>query len=205
MCIRDRLKSDNIEKRIAVLERLPNFFDKTVLDFDVYIPNFVSHAILSLDDEDQRVVNGNFNALSTLLKKVDKPTLEKLVKPAKQSLALTGRQGEDVAAFKLPRGPNCVLPIFLHGLMYGSNDEREESALAIADVVSKTPAANLKPFVSVITGPLIRVVGERFSSDIKAAILFALNVLFIKIPMFLRPFIPQLQRTFVKSLSLIHI
>lgn len=195
------LKSDNIEKRIAVLERLPNFFDKTVLDFDVYIPNFVSHAILSLDDEDQRVVNGNFNALSTLLKKVDKPTLEKLVKPAKQSLALTGRQGQDVAAFKLPRGPNCVLPIFLHGLMYGSNDEREESALAIADVVSKTPAANLKPFVSVITGPLIRVVGERFSSDIKAAILFALNVLFIKIPMFLRPFIPQLQRTFVKSLS----
>ncbi|EHN02530.1 Gcn1p [Saccharomyces cerevisiae x Saccharomyces kudriavzevii VIN7] len=195
------LKNDNVEKRIAVLERLPNFFDKTTLDFDVYINDFVSHAILSLDDEDSRVVNGNFNALSTLLKKVDKPTLEKLVKPAKQSLALTGKQGEDLAAFRLPKGPNCVLPIFLHGLMYGSNDEREESALAIADVVSKTPAANLKPFVSVITGPLIRVIGERFSSDIKAAILFALNVLFIKIPMFLRPFIPQLQRTFVKSLS----
>ncbi|CAI1983698.1 hypothetical protein SEUBUCD650_0G00870 [Saccharomyces eubayanus] len=195
------LKNDNIEKRIVILERLPNFFDKTTLDFGIYIPDFVSHAILSLDDEDPRVVKGNFDALSTLLKKVDKPTLEKLVKPSKQSLALTGKQGEDLAAFVLPRGPNCILPIFLHGLMYGSNDEREESALAIADVVSKTPAANLKPFVSVITGPLIRVVGERFSSDIKAAILFALNVLFVKIPMFLRPFIPQLQRTFVKSLS----
>ena len=69
------LKNDNIQKRIAILERLPNFFDKTVLDFDIYIPDFVSHAILSLDDEDPRVVNGNFNALSTLLKKVDKLSL----------------------------------------------------------------------------------------------------------------------------------
>lgn len=195
------LKHDNQEKRLAILERLPNFFENTTLDFDLYIPDFVSNAILSLDDADPRIVKGNFEALTILIKKQSKSMLERLVKPAKQSLQLIGKQGEDLGAFALPRGPNCVLPIFLHGLMYGSNDEREASALAIADIVSKTPAANLKPFVSVITGPLIRVVGERFSSDIKAAILFALNILFVKIPQFLRPFIPQLQRTFVKSLS----
>ena len=195
------LKHDNHEKRVVILERLPNFFEKTTLDFDLYIPDFVSNAILSLDDTDPRIVKGNFEALTVLIKKQNKSMLERLVKPAKQSLQMIGKQGEDLGAFALPRGPNCVLPIFLHGLMYGSNDEREASALAIADIVSKTPAANLKPFVSVITGPLIRVVGERFSSDIKAAILFALNILFVKIPQFLRPFIPQLQRTFVKSLS----
>ncbi|CCK71195.1 Gcn1p KNAG_0G01370 [Huiozyma naganishii CBS 8797] len=195
------LKNENMEKRIAVLDRLPNFFEKTVLNLDVYVPDFVSNAILFMDDKDPRVVKGNCDALTVLLKKQDKAMLERLVKPAKQSLAMVGTPRSDLAAFTLPRGPNCVLPIFLHGLMYGSNDEREASALAIADVVSKTPSANLKPFVSVITGPLIRVVGERFSSDIKAAILFALNILFMKIPQFLRPFIPQLQRTFVKSLS----
>ncbi|CCD23307.1 Gcn1p NDAI_0B02720 [Naumovozyma dairenensis CBS 421] len=195
------LKSDDKAKRSVISKRLPNFFEHTTLNLDIYVPDFVSYAILSLDDNDPEVVEGNFNALTALLKTQDKSMLEKLVKPAKQALALTGTQGEDLAAFKLPRGPNCVLPIFLHGLMYGSSDEREASALAIADVVSKTPSANLKPFVSVITGPLIRVVGERFSSDIKAAILFALNILFVKIPQFLRPFIPQLQRTFVKSLS----
>lgn len=195
------LKHDDHKKRIAILERLPNFFESTTLNFDIYIPDFVSNAILSLDDEDPRIVEGNFSALTTLIKKQDKSMLERLVKPAKQSLHMVGTQGEDLKAFSLPRGPNCVLPIFLHGLLYGSNDEREVSALAIADIVSKTPAAGLKPFVSVITGPLIRVVGERFNSDIKAAILFALNILFVKIPQFLRPFIPQLQRTFVKSLS----
>lgn len=195
------LKHDDVERRIVILERLPNFFESTVLDIDMYIPDFVSYSILTLNDNDSRIVKGNFDALFTLMKKIDKPMLERLVKPAKTSLALVGKQGEDLAAFALPKGPGCILPIFLHGLMYGSNDEREVSALGIADVVSKTPAANLKPFVSVITGPLIRVVGERFNSDIKAAILYALNILFVKIPQFLRPFIPQLQRTFVKSLS----
>lgn len=195
------VKNEDVEKRVVILERLPNFFQNTVLDIDMYIPDFVSHAILSLDDDDSRIMKATFDALSVLVKKLDKPMLEKLVIPAKQSIQIVGTQGQDLAAFCLPKGPNCVLPIFLHGLMYGSSDEREASALAIADVVSKTPAANLKPYVSVITGPLIRVVGERFSSDIKAAILYALNILFVKIPQFLRPFIPQLQRTFVKSLS----
>lgn len=195
------LKSDDIEKRLVILNRLPTFFENTVLDYEVYTQDLVIHEIPSLDHKDERIVKAAFDTLTVLIKKQDKSMLEKLVIPAKQALQLTGKPGTDVAAFCLPRGPNCVLPIFLHGLMYGSNDERETSALAIADVVSKTPAAGLKPFVSVITGPLIRVVGERFSSDIKAAILFALNILFTKIPQFLRPFIPQLQRTFVKSLS----
>lgn len=196
------LKSDVPEKRVAVLQQLPSFFSKTVLDYDAYTTDFVSNAILSLDDPDMRIVQGNFEALAALLSTTKgKSDLEKFIKPAKQALHMTGKSGEDLPAFTLPRGPSCILPIFLHGLMYGSNDEREDSALGIADVVSKTPAANLKPFVSTITGPLIRVVGERFNSDIKAAILFALNILFAKIPQFLRPFIPQLQRTFIKSLS----
>lgn len=196
------LKSEIPEKRIAVLQQLPNFFSKTVLDYDAYQVDFVSNAILSLDDPDMRIVQGNFEALSALLTTAKgKSDLEKFIKPAKQALQMTGQPGKDLPAFAQPKGPSCVLPIFLHGLMYGSNDEREDSALGIADIVSKTPAANLKPYVSTITGPLIRVVGERFNSDIKAAILFALNILFAKIPQFLRPFIPQLQRTFIKSLS----
>ena len=113
--------------------------------------------------------------------------LEKLVKHAKQTLDLC----IDIPAFSLPKGPNCILPIFLHGLMYGNH--KEEAALGIADIIDKTPAENLRPFSTSITGPLIRVIGEKVASDIKAAILVALNNLLLKIPQFLRPFIPQLQ------------
>mgnify|MGYP001157740740 CR=1 FL=1 len=194
-------KHEDSLKRAVILERLPYFFENTSLNYNIYTQDFVTQLILSLDEKDEEIVKNAFVSLSALVKKQNKNTLESLVKPAKQALELTGKRGEDLFAFSLPKGPNCVLPIFLQGLMYGTSDERECSALAIADIVSKTPAANLRAYVTVITGPLIRVVGERFSSDIKAAILYALNVLFGKVPQFLRPFVPQLQRTFVKSLG----
>lgn len=195
------MKDENMTKRVVVLGRLPQFFEATPLDYSVYTPEIISQLILCFDEEDDRILGSVFDVLSILIKRQDKGMLEKLVKPAKQALQLTGKGGEELSIFKLPKGPNCILPIFLNGLMYGSNEDRESSAIAIADIVKRTPAANLRPFVTIITGPLIRVVGERFPSDIKAAILYALNMLFDKIPQFLRPFIPQLQRTFVKSLS----
>ncbi|SCU93510.1 LADA_0G03488g1_1 [Lachancea dasiensis] len=195
------MKDDNKGKRIVILQRLAHFFKETPLNFDIYIPELVSQSIAFFDDEDPIVLQSVFDELLVLVKKQDKSMIEKLIKPARQALQLTGREDTEFKIFTLPKGPSCILPIFLHGLMYASNEDREISALAIADVVKRTPAANLKAFVTVITGPLIRVVGERFPSDVKAAILYALNVLFAKIPQFLRPFIPQLQRTFVKSLS----
>ena len=51
-----------------------------------------------------------------------------------------------------------------------------------------------------LPGPLIRVVSER-STDVKAAILLTLNNLLEKMPTALKPFLPQLQRTFARSLA----
>jgi hypothetical protein len=195
------IKGDDSKARAVVYQRLAPFFTETKLDYTIYTQDIVTQCILSLDDKDEEVVKNDLLALTSIVKNQSKESLERLVKPAREALSLTGLSGEDLHAFTLPKGPNAILPIFLHGLMYGSGDQREASAMAIADLVSKTPASNLKPLVTLITGPLIRVIGERFSSDIKAAILYALSMLFEKVPQFLRPFIPQLQRTFVKSLS----
>lgn len=195
------VKHEDAAKRAVIYERLGNFFTHTNLDYSVYLVDMISQFILSLGDKSPEVVQGTFDALSALVKRQPKESLEKLVKPARQALELTGVRGEELAGFKLAKGPSCVLPIFSHGLMYGNSEQKEASALAIADIIDKTPALNLKPFATTITGPLIRVVGEKVLSDIKAAILIALNSLLLKIPQFLRPFIPQLQRTFVRSLS----
>ncbi|CAK7892363.1 eIF-2-alpha kinase activator Gcn1p [[Candida] anglica] len=195
------VKHEDSARRATVYARLGNFFTNTSLDYSVYTQDMVSQFILSLGDKSPEVVQGTFDALSALVKQQPKESLERLVKPARQALGLTGVLGEDLAGFTLARGPSCVLPIFLHGLMYGNSEQKELSAQGIAEVIEKTPAANLKPFATTVTGPLIRVIGEKVSSDIKAAILHALTVLLAKIPQFLRPFIPQLQRTFVRSLS----
>ena len=102
--------------------------------------------------------------------------------------------------FELPKGINAILPIFLQGLMNGTADQRVQAALGISDIIDRTSEASLKPFVTQITGPLIRVVSER-ATEVKSAILLTLNNLLDKMPAALKPFLPQLQRTFAKSLA----
>lgn len=195
------VKHQDAEKRAAIAERLSVFFENTNLDYSIYVLDMMSQLIFYLGDKNPEVVVGVQAALAALVKAQDKSMLEKLVKPAHQALTIAGVKGTTLPGFELPKGPNCVLPIFSHGLMYGNSEQKTLSALSIAEVIDRTPAANLKPFATPITGPLIRVIGERVSSDIKSAILSALINLLKKIPQFLRPFIPQLQRTFVRSLS----
>lgn len=195
------IKSEDASRRAVTYGRLEHFFTHTSLDYSVYTQDMVSQFIMSLGDRaSPRVVEGTFAALNALVKQQSKESLERLVKPARQALALAGTKGEVLPGFALPRGPSCILPIFLHGLMYGNTEQKELSALGIAEVIEKTPPDNLKPFATTTTGPLIRVIGEKVTLDIKSAILEALTALLSKIPQFLRPFIPQLQRTFVRSL-----
>lgn len=52
-----------------------------------------------------------------------------------------------------------------------------------------------------VAGPLIRIIGDRFTPEIKAAILTTLGLLIGKAGIALKPFIPQLQVTFLKCLS----
>jgi len=52
-----------------------------------------------------------------------------------------------------------------------------------------------------ITGPLIRVVGERYNWTVKSAVLDALYHLLDKVNIVLKPFLPQLHPTFMKNLN----
>lgn len=94
-----------------------------------------------------------------------------------------------------------VLAILLQGLIAGTSDIREASAYCLGDVINRSSEVNLKPYVTQITGPLIRVIGDRFAPPVKTAILSTLGLLLTKTPSLLKPFLPQLQRTFVKCLS----
>jgi hypothetical protein len=91
--------------------------------------------------------------------------------------------------------------VFLQGLLHGSStDIREEAAGGLGDVVSATSPEALRPFVVKITGPLIRIVGDRFPPPVKLAILRSLGLVIAKAGAVLKPFVPQLQTTFLKCL-----
>lgn len=194
-------KNENAKRREITLKHMPGFFEQSVLDYSIYVADWVSHLISALDEREPAIVKGAFDSLVALVKRLTKEQLEQLVKPVRQTLAITGAPGTELPGFALPRGPSCVLPIFFQGLMYGTSDQREQAALGIAEVVVRASPDTLKPFVTQITGSLIRTIGERFPSDVKAAILYTLNLLVEKIPNLLKPFLPQLQRTFARSLA----
>lgn len=53
----------------------------------------------------------------------------------------------------------------------------------------------------VISSPLIRIIGDRFPWQVKSAILSTLSIMIQKGGIALKPFLPQLQTTFVKCLQ----
>ncbi|KAL8826717.1 MAG: hypothetical protein Q9191_003625 [Dirinaria sp. TL-2023a] len=194
------VKHGDHRKRAIADERLGNFFEKTELDYSRYHQDLIRVLLISFDDGDRNVVRAAVAALTELTKHLRKEGMEALVFSTRQVLQQVGVPGSNLPGFMLPKGINAILPIFLHGLMNGTTEQRIQAALAISDIIDRTGAEGLKPFVTQITGPLIRVVSER-STDVKSAILFTLNNLLEKIPTFLKPFLPQLQRTFAKSLA----
>ena len=194
------VKNDDHRKRAAADVRLSNFFANANVDYSRYHQDLIRVLLISFDDSDTDTVKGAWLALSELTKKLKKEEMESLVHSTRQQLQHVGVPGVNLPGFMLPKGINAILPIFLQGLMNGSADQRTNAALAISDIIDRSSADSLKPFVTQITGPLIRVVSER-STDVKSAIMLTLNNLLEKIPTLLKPFLPQLQRTFAKSLA----
>ncbi len=104
--------------------------------------------------------------------------------------------------FCLPKkGIACFLPVFKEGLLNGAPDVKEASALTLCECIKLADGDSLKTSVMAITGPLIRVLGERYNWTIKSAILDAIYFLLLKVDITLKPFLPQLQPTFMKNLS----
>ncbi|KAI1500346.1 armadillo-type protein [Biscogniauxia marginata] len=194
------VKNDDHRKRAVTASRLANFFTSSAVDYSRYNQDIIRALLISFDDRDGEVVKAAWAALSEFTKKLKKEEMEALVPSTRQTLLQVGVAGSNLAGFELPKGINAILPIFLQGLMNGTSEQRTSAALAISDIVDRTSEASLKPFVTQITGPLIRVVSER-STEVKAAILLTLNNLLEKMPTALKPFLPQLQRTFARSLA----
>lgn len=194
------LKHEDHLWRAATARHLTAFFAASAVDYSRYNQDIIRSLLNAFDDSDGEVVKSAWGALTTFTKKLKKEEMESLVPSTRQALQRVGVAGANLRGFELPKGINAILPIFLQGLMNGTAEQRVQAALGISDIVDRTSEASLKPFVTQITGPLIRVVSER-STDVKSSILLTLNNLLEKMPTALKPFLPQLQRTFAKSLA----
>merc|ERR1719505_350717 len=164
-------------------------------DYSSYVPLLMRVVLQLMNDRDEQVNLESWFALDALIKRLD---------PSEQILHLSSlRQAlrfvkEDIRNNVLPgfcilkKGITPVLPIFREGILNGSQDVKEHAATGLGEVIQLTSADALKPSVVNITGPLIRILGDRFNWSVKVAILDTLGLLLGKVGIMLKPFLPQL-------------
>ena len=177
------------------------FCQVTDLDFSEYRVQWVERLVLSLDDDQTSVVEATIGGLDAFVKAIDKDELDSLVIPMRRTIVLTGAPGRPPLGFSSP-GLASLVPIVLAGLTGGTSDQRENAALAIGDLVKRTESSSIKSYTTPLTGALIRVITQATTlpPGVKSAILLALTAMLDIIPSFVKPFFPQLQRTFCKTL-----
>ena len=188
------------------------FFAASSADFKMFVPVFLKELLQCFTDSNEPVLLAAVKALKALGQAV--PVEEQVdhiefIRNCIGSMASDARHRKGASqegpfllpGLNVPKGLEPLLPVYQHALMHGTPHVREVAATGLGELVALTSAASLRPFLIKLTGPLIRIVGDRSPSGVKAAILMTLSLLLEKGGVALKSFVPQLQTTFVKALS----
>ncbi|KJE95363.1 hypothetical protein CAOG_08919 [Capsaspora owczarzaki ATCC 30864] len=192
-------------RRLAAANLLLALCDESEFDWSPHLTPIMDALLRRFVDADDRVVLAAWNALAAATKSIDKDEMTQHIPNVRRTIKHMTENGvggpvSQVKGFAVQKGIGSILPMFLHGLIYGSPETKEQAAAGLGDLIRLTDPAALKPYVIQITGPLIRVVGDKFSWQVKAAILDTLTLLIARVGIMLKPFLPQLQTTFIKAL-----
>lgn len=197
-------KSDKIALRRAAVSLLAGFCAHTKADYIQYVPQLLRGLIHLLTDPDVGVLNPALEALSAVIKTLDSTQQMAHVGDLRQAVrfAMSDIKGQEfLPGLCLPKGITPLLPVYREAILNGPPEMKEQAAQGLGELIKLTSPDALKPSVVAITGPLIRILGDRFSAGVKVAVLETLALLLAKVGALLKPFLPQLQTTFVKSLS----
>ncbi|KAM4708063.1 stalled ribosome sensor GCN1 [Discoglossus pictus] len=197
-------RSPDVGMRQAAAIILNIYCAKTKADYTAHLRGLVSGLLRLFNDSHSVVLNESWDALSAITKKLDAGSQLMLIDDLHRDIRMVGNEAkvEHVPGFCIPKkGVTSIVPVLREGVLTGNPEQKEEAAKALGLVIKLTSAEALKPSVVSITGPLIRILGDRFSWSVKVALLETLSLLLAKVGIALKPFLPQLQTTFAKALQ----
>ncbi len=151
-------KESSSSRRAEACEILATFCEETELDISNYHVDWIRQLIAMFDDPDETVVAAAWKALEALIKTVEKDKLEELAVPMRRTIESLDGQGHKVPGFCRTKGIQSIAPVLLAGLLGGTQEQREQAAYGIGDVVQRTTEIAIKPYIIQLTGPLIRVI-----------------------------------------------
>ncbi|XP_030646777.1 eIF-2-alpha kinase activator GCN1 [Chanos chanos] len=197
-------RGSDAQLREASVTMLNAYFARTRLDYSAHNRVLLSGLIRLLNDPNPEVLNQSWDTISSITKKLDGGSQLALIDDLHRDIRAAAAEvkGQHLPGFCLPKkGVTCILPVLREGVLNGSPEQKEEAARALGAVIKLTSADALRPSVVHITGPLIRILGDRFAWTVKTALLETLTLLLAKVGIALKPFLPQLQTTFLKALQ----
>ncbi|KAL9182373.1 hypothetical protein ACHAXT_013025 [Thalassiosira profunda] len=186
---------------------------KKAADFYEQIPVIIRELSHRLNDDSTAVLKANNKALAALTSCVPAEELvthlqflrnliASMVSDARYRKGGVGDGEFFLPGFNMPKGLEPLLPIYQRGILYGNAHTREMAAAGLGELITITATKYLAgPFLIKLTGPLLRIVGDRNPSEVKIAIVQTLGLILTKGGPALRAFVPQFQTTFVKALS----
>ncbi|GAB6030116.1 hypothetical protein CHUAL_005795 [Chamberlinius hualienensis] len=197
-------KSKNVSLRRAAAMLLYSYCSQSKADFSQYVPQLLRGLIHLFTDKNGAILQLAWEALNAVTKDLDANEQAQYVADVRQAVrfAVSDISPEKLLpGFCLQKGIAPILPIFREAIINGSPEVKEQAAIGLGEVIHVTSAEALKPSVVNITGPLIRILGDRYVWNVRVAVLDTLALLLAKVGAMLKPFLPQLQTTFLKALS----
>lgn len=176
--------SSTATKRYAIL-LFSLLFQHAKVDYGQHIVTVQSLLLPCVVEQDKELLTHLLAALSSMATSIAtdalvehivfmRNTLLSIVSETKhrvnyQSIIVDGRFM--VPLLMLPKSLEPFIPIYMQGLMTGSDKVREAAAQGIGEVIQWSDAAVLKPYLVKVTGALIRVAGDRMTGSVKFAVL----------------------------------
>ncbi|XP_071447058.1 stalled ribosome sensor GCN1 [Hetaerina americana] len=197
-------RSERPELRRPAVTLLCAFCAHTKASYAQYVPQLLRALIHLFTDSDREVLQMSWEALNAVTKTLDQTQQLSHVGDIRQAVrfAVSDLKGQQLLpGFCLPKGITPILPIFREAILNGQPEVKEQAAQGLGEVIRLTSPEALQPSVVHITGPLIRILGDRFNWNVKAAVLETLALLLAKVGVMLKQFLPQLQTTFLKALN----
>ncbi|XP_036339906.1 eIF-2-alpha kinase activator GCN1 [Rhagoletis pomonella] len=196
-------KAENVKTRKSAASLLSAFCTHTPGDYSQYVPQLLRCLLRLMADSNRDILQRSWDALNAVVRGLDSNQQIAHVSDVRQAVRFAASElnGSELPGFCLPKGITPLLPIFREAILNGMPDVKENATQGLGEVIALTNAQSLQPSVVQITGPLIRILGDRFNAGVKAAVLESLAILLRKVGVMLKQFLPQLQTTFLKALN----
>jgi hypothetical protein len=204
----DGSKSTDVNVRRAAV-MLITAYSQQARNITPYVSQLLRGLIFLFTVKNESVLSVVWEAINSITKSLDPRAQMNLVSDVRSAIRYAvsdvrptkSKEAVVLPGLSLTKGIGPILPVFREAILNGSPEQKELAAQGLSELIQVTSPEALKPSVINIAGPLIRILGDRYAWSVKVSVLDTLSLLLDKVGSQLRPFLPQLQQTFLKALA----